>query len=69
MNGTPNTALHRTPSAAPPSPVSFQTFGAETGVHEVFHERACELAPRSYMRAVRLFSQRIDRLYAVTGRV
>ncbi len=23
-----NTALHRTPAAAPPSPVSFQTFGA-----------------------------------------
>jgi hypothetical protein len=24
---TPNTALHRTPAAAPLSPVSFQTFG------------------------------------------
>jgi len=25
---TPNTALHRTPAAAPLSPVSFQAFGA-----------------------------------------
>ncbi len=25
-----NTALHRTPAAAPPSPVSFQTFGFES---------------------------------------
>ena len=24
----PNTSLHRTPAAAPPSPVSFHTFGA-----------------------------------------
>jgi hypothetical protein len=27
MNAPPNTALHRTPVAAPPSPVSFETFG------------------------------------------
>jgi hypothetical protein len=27
VTATPNTALHRTPAAAPPSPVSFQTFG------------------------------------------
>jgi hypothetical protein len=27
MNSTPNTALHRTPAAAPLSPVSFQTLG------------------------------------------
>jgi hypothetical protein len=26
-NGSPNKALHRTPSASPPSPVSFKTFG------------------------------------------
>jgi hypothetical protein len=25
--GTPNTALHRTPAASPPSPVSFEAFG------------------------------------------
>jgi hypothetical protein len=27
MSLPPNTALHRTPAAAPLSPVSFQTFG------------------------------------------
>jgi hypothetical protein len=27
-----NTALHRTPAAAPPSPVSSQTLGATKGV-------------------------------------
>ncbi len=27
VNSPPNTALHRTPSASPPSPVSFQPFG------------------------------------------
>jgi hypothetical protein len=26
-SATPNTALHRTPAAAPPSPVSFQALG------------------------------------------
>jgi len=30
MGRSPNTALHRTPAAAPLSPVSFQTFGAST---------------------------------------
>jgi hypothetical protein len=31
----PNTALHWTPAAAPPSPVSFQTFGDRLGNREV----------------------------------
>jgi len=39
------------------SPLSRKPFGVETGVHAVFHERACELAPRSvYMRAGRAFA-------------
>jgi hypothetical protein len=39
------------------APLSFETFGVETGGHEVFHERACELASRSvYMRAGRAFA-------------
>ena len=28
MRDRPNTALHRTPAAAPPSPVSFETLGS-----------------------------------------
>jgi hypothetical protein len=72
MTSAPNTSLHWTPAAAPPSPVSSKPFGVETGVHEIFHECACELAPRSvYMRAGRAFALsagcRDGVLYHLTG--